>query len=140
MPIQDLSRRDFGKIVALVAVGRAAPAFPVQSDAWAAVRAEFALDPRYIVMNAANFCPATRKVNEVLFRYTEDMDANPSQQSRAKFSQGREETRRKIAAFLNVTAEEIVITRNTSEGNNLVSSGIELKPGDELVTGLETKP
>ena len=140
MPIQDLSRRDFGKIVALAAVGRAAPAFPVQSDAWAAVRAEFALDPRYIVMNAANFCPATRKVNEVLFRYTADMDANPSQQSRAKFSQGREETRRKIAAFLNVTAEEIVITRNTSEGNNLVSSGIELKPGDEVVVHDENHP
>src|SRR5688500_4502948 len=107
MTLQDLSRRDFGKLFALAAVGRAAPALALQADAWAAARAEFALDSRYIVMNAANFCPATRKVNEVLFRYTEDMDANPSQQSRAKFSQGREETRRKIAAFLNVTAEEI---------------------------------
>jgi isopenicillin-N epimerase len=140
MPIEDLSRRDFGKLVALAAVGRAAPALAVQSDMWAAVRSEFSLDPRYIVMNAANFCPARRKVNEVLFRYTEDMDANPSQQARAKFGQGREETRRKIGAFLNVTAEEIVITRNTSEGNNLVSSGIVLKPGDEVIVHDENHP
>jgi selenocysteine lyase/cysteine desulfurase len=68
------------------------------------------------------------------------MDANPSQQSRAKFNEGREETRRKIAAFLNVTPEEIVITRNTSEGNNLVSSGIELKAGDEVVIHDENHP
>lgn len=140
MAIERLSRRDFGKIFAVAAVGRAIPPLAAPPDEWAAVRAEFILDPKYIVMNAANFCPATRNVSEVLFKYTRDMDANPSQQSRAKFSQGREETRRKIAAFLNVTPEEIVITRNTSEGNNLVSSGIELHAGDEVVVHDENHP
>ena len=142
MPIERLSRRDFGRIFAVAAVSRSMPAIAVQraADEWAAVRSEFILDPKFIVMNAANFCPATRNVSEVLFKYTRDMDANPSQQSRAKFSQGREETRKKIAAFLNVTPEEIVITRNTSEGNNLVSSGIELKPGDEVVVHDENHP
>jgi selenocysteine lyase/cysteine desulfurase len=39
-----------------------------------------------------------------------------------------------------VTPEEIVITRNTSEGNNLVSSGIELSAGDEVVVHDENHP
>src|SRR5215470_6077032 len=102
MSIERLSRRDFGKIFGIAAVSRAIPSLEMQAnkDTWAAVRAEFALDPNFIVMNAANFCPATRNVTEVLIKYTRDMDANPSQQSRAKFSQGREEARKKIAAFL----------------------------------------
>ncbi len=142
MSIERLSRRDFGRIFGVAAVGRAIPSLGMQAnkDAWAAVRAEFALDPNFIVMNAANFCPATRNVTEVLIKFTRDMDANPSQQSRAKFSQGREEARKKIAAFLNASPEEIVITRNTSEGNNFVSSGIELKAGDEVVLHDENHP
>jgi selenocysteine lyase/cysteine desulfurase len=142
MSIERLSRRDFGRIFGVAAVGRALPSLGMQAanDSWAAVRGEFALDPKFIVMNAANFCPATRNVTEVLIKYTRDMDANPSQQSRAKFSQGREEARKKIASFLNAMPEEIVITRNTSEGNNLVSSGIELKAGDEVVVHDENHP
>src|SRR5262245_7256709 len=142
MAIERLSRRDFGKLFGVAAAGRAIPSLATQAgkDEWAAVRSEFALDPNFIVMNAANFCPATRNVTDVLIKYTRDMDANPSQQSRAKFTQGREEARKKTAAFLNATPEEIVITRNTSEGNNFVSSGIELKAGDEVVLHDENHP
>jgi selenocysteine lyase/cysteine desulfurase len=38
-----------------------------------------------------------------------------------------------MAAYLRVTPDEIVITRNTSEGNNFVSSGLDLRAGDEVV-------
>jgi selenocysteine lyase/cysteine desulfurase len=140
MKTEGLSRRDFGKLFAVAALGHALPYAPAAGDEWAAVRAGFDLDERYIVMNAANLCPAPRRANEVLFRYTRDMDANPSFQNRAKFSEGREQTRKKIAAYLNVLSEEIVLTRNTSEGNNFVSSGLELKAGNEVVIFDENHP
>src|SRR5262245_64973769 len=142
MTIDRLSRRDFGKALAVAAVGRSMPelAAVTQANDWASIRSEFTRCQKRIVMNAANLCPATRSVNEVLFKYTRDIDANPSPQNRAKFNTGREDTRKKIAAFLNVTPEEIVITRNTSEGNNFVSSGIELKAGDEVVIFDENHP
>jgi selenocysteine lyase/cysteine desulfurase len=140
MQMNRLSRRDFGKIFAVAAAGHAVPAPNISQDEWAAVRAAFTLDANVIVMNAANLCPAIGSVNETLFRYTRDMDANPTSQNRAKFGTGREETRRKIAAHLNVSPEEIVITRNTSEGNNFVSSGIDLKAGDEVVIHDENHP
>ncbi len=135
----DLSRRDFGKLFAAVAISPL-PQPQAGSGDWEAVRGEFSLDEDLIVMNAANLCPAPRIVNDVLFRYTEDMDRNPSLQNRSKFGQGREEVRSKIAAFLNVTPEEIVLTRNTSEGNNFVSSGLELGAGDEVVIFDENHP
>lgn len=135
-----LSRRDLGKLFAVAGAGRALASVAAPSDPWAEVRAEFDLDDRYIVMNAANLAPAPRPVNDVLFRYTRDLDGNVSFQNREKFAEGREQTRNKIAAFLNVRPEEIVLTRNTSEGNNFVSSGIELKPGDEVVIHDENHP
>jgi selenocysteine lyase/cysteine desulfurase len=45
-----------------------------------------------------------------------------------------------LAEFLRVSPEEIVITRNTSESNNLVSSGIDLKTGDEVVLFSDNHP
>ena len=44
------------------------------------------------------------------------------------------------ATFLRVTPEEIVITRNTTEANNLVSSGLDLKTGDEVVVWADNHP
>ena len=39
-----------------------------------------------------------------------------------------------------MTPEEIVITRNTSEANNIVSSGLNLKAGDEVVIFADNHP
>ena len=39
-----------------------------------------------------------------------------------------------------MTPEEIVITRNTSESNNLVSNGIDLKAGDEVLVTADNHP
>ncbi len=84
-------------------------------------------------MNAANLCPASVPVIEALTRETKNVDQNPSQQNRARLTDAREDTRKQLATFLGVTPEEIVITRNTSESNNLVSNGLDLKSGDEVV-------
>ena len=47
-------------------------------------------------------------------------------------TEGKEATRKLLAEFMRVTPEEIIITRNTSEANNLVSNGVDLKAGDEV--------
>ena len=38
-----------------------------------------------------------------------------------------------MATLLGVSADEIALTRNTSEGTNLIVRGIDLKPGDEVI-------
>lgn len=42
--------------------------------------------------------------------------------------------------MLGATPEEIVITRNTSEGNNIVSSGLALGPNDEVIVFSDNHP
>jgi isopenicillin-N epimerase len=100
---------------------------------WQLVKRQFPLEDGLIYLNAANVCPASRPV---LDRYTallRDFQANPSFQNREKYRRLRESVRSKLAALLGVSADEVAITRNTSEGTNLVVRGIPLKPGDEVV-------
>ncbi|MDO8680837.1 MAG: aminotransferase class V-fold PLP-dependent enzyme [Acidobacteriota bacterium] len=107
---------------------------------WKSVRAQFVMPPDLGVLNAANLCPASRPVLEALKRESDSVDRDPSAQNRARLSGEKENTRKALAAFLRVTPEEIVITRNTSEANNMVSSGIDLKPGDEVVVFHDNHP
>lgn len=100
---------------------------------WSLVRRQFPLEENLIYLNAANVCPASRPVLDRHAEFMRDFQSNPSFQNRAKYDKLRERMRDKIAAMLRVSADEIAITRNTSEGTNIVVKGVDLKPGDEVI-------
>ena len=150
-----VSRRDFARLVALAGwvpsvlhaepVWAQAPAIgpaPASADEsyWLKVRQQFLMPRELGVMNAANLCPSSAPVLQALYDITKDMDANPSGQNRRKLAEGKEATRRALAEFFRVTPEEIVITRNTSEANNTISSGLDFKAGDEVVIFADNHP
>jgi isopenicillin-N epimerase len=122
--------------------GAALPPTPSEPDEkfWKEVRSRFLLPPDLAFINAANLCPTSLPVVEALEKNTRYLDANPSSASRATLGQGREEARRLIAQALRVTPEEIIITRNTSEANNLVSSGLALSANDEVIVFADNHP
>ena len=107
---------------------------------WTSVRNQFILPPELAVMNAANLCPASRPALEALQRETRSVDRDPSPNNRARLYPEKEHTRKALAAFLRVTPDEIIITRNTSESNNLVSNGLDLKAGDEVIVHADNHP
>ena len=107
---------------------------------WTSVRDQFVMPADLAVMNAANLCPASRPALESLARETQNVDRDPSPNNRARLYPEKENTRKALAEFLRVTAEEIIITRNTSESNNLVSNGLDLKPGDEVIVHSDNHP
>jgi selenocysteine lyase/cysteine desulfurase len=107
---------------------------------WKSVRAQFVMPEDLGVLNAANLCPASRPVLEALRRESDSVDRDPSGQNRARLSGEKEKLRTTLASFLRVTPEEIVITRNTSEANNMVSSGLDLKAGDEVIVFHDNHP
>ncbi|MBI2949291.1 MAG: aminotransferase class V-fold PLP-dependent enzyme [Verrucomicrobia bacterium] len=149
-----LNRREFARLFAwggsAAVFARAGfawerPALPGTPDSpdekfWLQVRKQFVLPPELGVLNAANLCPSPAPVLEAMYDHTRDMDRDPSFQNRVKMGEGKEATRRALAEFLRVSPEEIVITRNTSESNNLVSSGVDLKPGDEVLLFSDNHP
>jgi selenocysteine lyase/cysteine desulfurase len=160
----DLSRRDFARLLALTGsaalfpdrlVSQASaplrelglsnaplPPTPVEPDEafWRQVRARFLLPPDLGFINAANLCPTSLPVVEAMERNTRAYEANPSPETRTGLTKSKEEARKLLAEALRVTPEEIVITRNTSEGNNLVSSGLQLGPDDEILLFSDNHP
>jgi selenocysteine lyase/cysteine desulfurase len=92
-------------------------------------------------LNAANLCPASLPAVEALEKGLRAYEAGPTPEARNElFTKGKEESRKLLAEALRVSPEEIVITRNTTEANNLVSSGLDLKPGDEVVVWADNHP
>ncbi len=152
-----VSRRSFARLFALggSAALLADPVFarglPAASDIlpagpsagepfWTSVREQFVMPPDLAVMNAANLCPASRPVAECLARESRSVDVDPSPANRARLMPEKEKTRVALAAFLRATPDEIIITRNTSESNNMVSNGLDLKAGDEVLLHEDNHP
>lgn len=152
-----VSRRDFTRLFALggsaalfadpVWASQAAPTPALAPGGaasgepfWTSVRDQFVMPADLAVMNAANLCPSSRGVVETLTKETRSVDQDPSPHNRARLYPEKEQTRKALAEFLRVTPEEVIITRNTSESNNLVSSGLDLKAGDEVIVHADNHP
>lgn len=155
-----LSRRRFAQLVSLSAttafIPRSVHAFeaseftadplprpPLLPDEryWQQVRARYLVPRDVAFFNAANLCPMPLPVLESLDQQNRRYEPNPSPEVRsALMAEGRETARKLLATMLGVTPEEIVITRNTSEGNNYVSSGLQLGPNDEVIVFSDNHP
>ncbi len=159
MPASSMNRRDFARLFAaggsaallghpaLEGLARRTPAGPVargsgagQAVDWDEVRARFLMPPELSVMNAANLCPSPASTLQAVHDYTERMDREPVPSFRREMARVKEPTRDRLAEFLGVTPEEILITRNTSEANNWVSTGLQLGQGDEVVIVRDNHP
>src|SRR5258706_5582882 len=119
------TRRDFFR--AAVALPASWTAFTTAIQAattdesyWSMVQRQYPLEENLIYLNAANVCPASRLVLDRHLEYLRDFHANPSFQNRDKYEGMRESLRGKVARMLRVSADEIAITRNTSEGSNII--------------------
>src|SRR4029077_3359562 len=129
------TRRDFFKLAALPVTWQA---FQTKLQAAAASRLPDAGDETYwqlvsrqcplaeglLYLNAANVCPASRLVLDRHLEYLRDFHSNPSFQNRDKYVTMRESLRDKLGRMLRVSPDEIAITRNTSEGSNLIVKGV----------------
>jgi enoyl-CoA hydratase len=149
-----LDRRDFARRLAWggaaallarrgdAASGPSLPDTPASPDEafWSTVRGQFLIPRDVAALNAANLCPSPAPVVEAVSN-DRDLDHDLSPANRARLHGDAKETARALLAeFLRVTPEEILITRNTSESNNLVSSGLDLKAGDEVLAFADNHP
>jgi selenocysteine lyase/cysteine desulfurase len=107
---------------------------------WKMVQRQFPLEEDLVYLNAANVCPSSRPVMDRHLAFLRDFHANPSFQNRTKYTTMQESLRAKAAHMLRVSADEIAITRNTSEGSNIVVKGVDLKAGDEVILTSHNHP
>ena len=154
----DLRRRDFlslaGKSVGLAAISSSVVASllkevyaagrsiahltPQQAamdeDYWAVIQNSFTVTRGIINLNNGGVSPSPRIVTEALVRYIwqqEDATAYTMWQILEPLS---ETIRTGLAELFGCDREEIAITRNASESLEILLMGMDLKPGDEILT------
>jgi isopenicillin-N epimerase len=113
--------------------GRAADDVAQDESYWREVQHGFDIDRTLINLNNGNSCPSPRSVHTAL-KYYLDMSNQAPVHYRGQLEQNKETARRRLAAEFGCDKEELAITRNSSEALQIAQNGIDLKPGDEVLT------
>jgi selenocysteine lyase/cysteine desulfurase len=100
---------------------------------WREIQQGFTLDRTLINLNNGNSCPSPRVVHEAYKRYLDSSNQLPVHY-RGMIERNIETVRRRLAAEFGCDIEEMAITRNASEALQIAQCGLDLKPGDEVLT------
>jgi len=104
------------------------------SEIWSMVRGAFDLDQRYTNLSAGSSSPAPvtaqRRVAETLAQ----VHSAPTLYFRLHEGSDKRVLKARLARMIGASPEEIVITRNATEGLMTVIFGLDLKAGDEVIT------
>ncbi|MEZ5292185.1 MAG: aminotransferase class V-fold PLP-dependent enzyme [Vicinamibacterales bacterium] len=113
--------------------GRTPEQVAADEDFWREIQFAFTLDRTIINLNNGNSCPAPTVVHEACKRYDDWANQAPVYH-RGMTERNVETTRRRLAAEFGADPEEIAITRNSSESLQIAQMGLDMKPGDEVLT------
>ncbi len=109
-------------------------------DYWAEIRTAFTVDRNIINLNNGGVCPSPRVVQDAMRRYLEFSNMAPAYNMWRILEPQVESVRRRLAAAFGCDPEELAITRNASEALEICQLGLDLKPGDEVLTTTQDYP
>src|SRR5687767_13154068 len=112
------------------------PAEDVAKDEnyWREIQQAFTLDRTIVNLNNGGVCPSPRVVHEAFKRYLDISNQSPVYHMWQVLEPNIESVRRELARDIGADLETIAITRNASEALQIAQLGIDLKPGDEVLT------
>jgi isopenicillin-N epimerase len=109
-------------------------------DYWAEIRNAFTVDRNVINLNNGYASPAPLVVQDAMRRYLDYSNMGPLHTMINILEKQVEEVRRRVAKVAGCDPEEIALTRNASESLENAQYGIDLKPGDEVLTTNQDYP
>jgi selenocysteine lyase/cysteine desulfurase len=145
-----LSRRDFlgvlsaGSVAPSLAAGEAfsSDRVPVISrELWQWMRSQLVLEPGLVWLDTARFGPTLRAVLAREFRSSERQSLDFPRYQAATF--GAESIRAPLEAigeFIGADPADLVLTGGAAEGLGIVAQGLDLQPGDEVLTTTHDHP
>ncbi len=106
---------------------------------WDALREHYLFEEGVIMMNNGTVGPMPKPVFNTLMRCFRVQCTNPFEVYNF-IPRKIEEVRYKLADFIGASPDEVVITRNTTEGINFVTNGLDLAEGDEVILSTMEHP
>ncbi len=101
---------------------------------WSHIQQAFAVDRSVINLNNGGVNPSPRMTQDALRRHLEFSNQIPSRNLWHVLDPQIELVRQRLARQFGCDAEELAITRNTSESLEIALYGLDLEPGDEILT------
>src|SRR2546421_198655 len=145
----EVTRRDFlygAEAVVLAAVLNRAYAHVAPEDLagdeeyWKKIRAAYAHDPKLINLNNGGVAPSPNSVLEAEIEAIRYSNQLPAYRMWHDLEPGIEGVRKKLAQMWNADPECIAITRNAIESLQIAQFGLDLQPGDEVLTTSQDYP
>jgi isopenicillin-N epimerase len=124
-----------GAAGAVARVGAAPAVLDASASAdWTWVRAQFDASPDWAHFSSFLLASHPRAVREEIARIRTAIDENPPDVVEHGMFERPEAVRQAAAAYLGGRAEDVALTRSTTEGLAAVYAGLPLAPGDEILT------
>jgi selenocysteine lyase/cysteine desulfurase len=102
-------------------------------DFWMKVRGDFDLKPDYINLENGYYCFMPRQTMEHLIEHMRNVNYEGSYYMRTVQWDNKKKVAGRVAEIVASSAEEVIITRNTTESLDLIIGGMHWNAGDEAV-------
>ncbi len=102
-------------------------------DFWTKVRAGYKLKPDYINLENGYYCIQPQEILDRYMAHINEVNMQGAYYMRTVQADNKKAAAEKLARLVGVSAEELIITRNTTESLDMVIMGMDWKPGDEAV-------
>jgi selenocysteine lyase/cysteine desulfurase len=111
------------------------PAGKLASDEafWEGIRKGYRLKPDYINLENGYYCFMPQESLDKYLNHIREVNYQGSYYMRTVQADNKKKVAAKLAEMLGAPADEVVITRNTTESLDMVIGGLDWKPGDEAI-------
>src|SRR5437879_6210933 len=103
-------------------------------DFWREIQQAFTVDRNIINLNNGGVCPSPKIVQDAMRRELEFSNMSPAYTMWTVLEPEIESVRVRLASSFGCDPEELAVTRNASEALEIAQMGLDLKPGDEVLT------
>ncbi len=95
---------------------------------------EYLFQPGLIYLNTGSLGPTPRSICDEVIKAWNQIETNPVAMSYGRVQATADRTRDAVAGLVHCSAEEVLLTRSTTNAMNIAALGIDLSPGDRVLT------
>ena len=104
-----------------------------ESDFWTGIRKQYNLTPDYINLENGYYCIQPTYILDAYKKHIDELNVQGAHYMRTVQFDNKKAAATKIAKLTGCDAEEVIITRNTTESLDMIISGFQWQSGDEAV-------
>ena len=131
--METLSRREMLSSGMAVIAG-AALSNPVSASQATTNDGEYLFQPGLIYLNTGSLGPTPRSTLDEVIKTWNEIETNPVAMSYGRVQATADRTRGAIAGLIRCSADEVLLTRSTTNAMNIAALGIDLSRGDRVLT------